>query len=197
MIETHQDIKTSMKNIYGFTIKDNKIEAPKMDLPIFVEERIKFFGKYSEEGMTYIGALTHILAYGDHKELEIEFAFGTTEEWLKPSEEFIEWRDLTPMSEVVIATALIYGTGSEEVTKEPDIEILTYTSKEIGGFITHTANVKTERIITEENEKEFVGDVSVKVGYHPGGYGLYCVQPVIHTEKNEYSLQWETSNNCD
>lgn len=78
-----------------------------------------------------------------------------------------------------------------------DIEILTYKKEEKGGFITHTANVKTERIITEENEKDFVGDVSIKVGYHPGGYGLYDVQPVIHTEKDEYSLQWETSNSCD
>lgn len=197
MIEKYQDIKTSMRNVYGFTIKGDRVESPKMDLPDFVEERIKFFGKYSEEGMTYIGALTHVLAYGDHKELEMEFAFGATEEWLKPSEEFIEWRDLTPISEVVIATALIYGTGEEVAVEKSEIEILTYKSEEKDGFITHTANVKTERIITEENEEDFVGDVSIKVGYHPGDYGLYDVQPVIHTEPSEYSLQWKTSNSCD
>ncbi len=77
------------------------------------------------------------------------------------------------------------------------IEISTYKSKESGGFITHTANVKTDRKITEENEEDFVGDVSIKVGYHPGGYGLYNIQPVIPMENNEYSLQWKTSNCCD
>ena len=77
------------------------------------------------------------------------------------------------------------------------IEILTYKREQSGGFITHTATVKTDREITEDNQEDFVGDVSIKVGYHPGGYGLYEVQPVIPLENNEYSLQWETSDSCD
>ena len=77
------------------------------------------------------------------------------------------------------------------------IEILEHERSYKNGFITHTAKVKTDIEVTAENKEDFVRDVSIEVGYHPSGYGLCGVWPVVPLGDKEYSIQWRTSDNCD
>lgn len=113
-----KDIKKAMDNIYGFEVVEengvNKVRTPRMDLPQAVKERIKFFAKYREDGMTFLGCLNIIMAEEDELELKEDFAIGATEDYLPASEEFKQWRDefgLTNIQAMEIAVALIYGLG--------------------------------------------------------------------------------------
>ena len=109
-----EDLNTTLSNIYGFTIDENgKVNSPKMKLPVFVSERINFFSKYFEHGLTFAGALELILAC-DEEAAKEKFDFVAYDDWLPVSKEFEEWRDHYALNQQVIAIALIYGTGIEE-----------------------------------------------------------------------------------
>ncbi len=111
--------KKSFNNVYGFKIVEengeNKIQSPKMDLPDCVKERIKFFGKYSEDGLNFSGCIDLIMAE-DEEKAKKEFEIGAYEDYLSASEEFKQWRDeiaLHNLHQMEIAVALIYGTGDD------------------------------------------------------------------------------------
>lgn len=113
----NKQISTAMNNIYKFTIFEengkNRVHAPKMDLPEYVKERIKFFGKYSEDGLSFLGCIDLIMAE-DEEKAKKEFEIGAYEDYLPASEEFKQWRDeiaLRSLHQMEIAVALIYGMG--------------------------------------------------------------------------------------
>ncbi len=115
----NKQISTAMSNIYKFTVFEedgkNKVRAPKMDLPEFVKERIKFFGKYSEDGLSFLGCINLIMAE-DEEKAKKEFEIGSYEDYLPASEEFKQWRDeiaLRNLHQMEIAVALIYGVGDD------------------------------------------------------------------------------------
>lgn len=102
-----EKLSKAFNNIFKFTIieKDgeNRVQAPQMDLPESVKERIKFFGKYSEDGLSFLGCIDLILA--------------EDEEYLPATEEFKQWRDepgLHSLHQMEIAVALMYGMGDEQ-----------------------------------------------------------------------------------
>lgn len=114
-----KQISTAMSNIYKFTVFEedgkNKVRAPKMDLPEFVKERINFFGKYSEDGLSFLGCIDLIMAE-DEEKAKKEFEIGSYEDYLPASEEFKQWRDeiaLRNLHQMEIAVALIYGVGDD------------------------------------------------------------------------------------
>lgn len=113
----NKQIETSMNNIYKFTIVEengkNKVHTPKMDLPECVKERIKFFGKYAEDGLSFLGCIELIMAE-DEAKLKKDFEIGSYEDYLPASKEFKQWRDeiaSRSLHQMEIAVALIYGLG--------------------------------------------------------------------------------------
>ena len=115
-----EKIRTACNNIYGFRVVEeeeiNKVSTPRMNLPKVVKERIIFFRKYLDDGMTFTGCLRMGMAVEDEKELKMDFEAGSYEDYLPATEEFKKWRDefaLSQLHEMEIAVALIYGLGEE------------------------------------------------------------------------------------
>nr|DAJ11194.1 MAG TPA: hypothetical protein [Caudoviricetes sp.] len=115
-----EKLTKAMNNIFKFTIIDddgkNKVQAPQMDLPKSVRERIKFFGKYAEDGLSFLGCINLILAE-DEEQCKKDFEIGAYEEYLPATEEFKQWRDepsLHSLHQMEIAVALMYGIGEEQ-----------------------------------------------------------------------------------
>lgn len=114
-------IKQSYKNVYGFEIVNengvDKIQPPEAIMPECVKERIRFFTKYREDGMSFYGCLNCILAY-DEEEWKKDFDFGAYEDWLPVTEEFEKWRDTYFADRAAeVAVAILYGTCEEGETE--------------------------------------------------------------------------------
>lgn len=114
-----EKIRTACNNIYKFTIVEengkNIVHAPKIELPECVKERIRFFGKYAEDGLSFLGCLELIMAE-DEEKAKHDFGIGAYEDYLPASKEFKQWRDdiaLRNLHQMEIAVALIYGLGNE------------------------------------------------------------------------------------
>lgn len=103
-----EELTKSMNHIYKFEIENGKVKPPVIDFPEFVRERINFFAKYIDDGLTFIGCLNFILAY-DEEEQKKEFDFGAYEDWMPATEEFKLWREVTSLRQMEIAVALMYG----------------------------------------------------------------------------------------
>lgn len=117
MTDNLETMKQSMANINGFSIIEEdgkqKVKAPDMVLPQYAIDRIKFFRKYMEDGLSFYGCLNFILAY-DEQESQKEFGYGAYEEWVPVTEEFKNWRDeYFAKRDAEIAVALLYGMGEE------------------------------------------------------------------------------------
>ncbi|EOH94816.1 hypothetical protein [Enterococcus pallens] len=107
MIEAHNAV-------HGFEIIDGKIQPPKYDLPDFINERVEYFGKYSEEGMSFYGCLSAILAY-DEEECKKQFQLGASGDWMPISAEVREWFDhMGTPGEMLITVKLLYGLRPTE-----------------------------------------------------------------------------------
>lgn len=105
-------VEEAIKNIYGWIIDKDKVVPPKMDLPSCVKERIKWAIPEEENGLTFIGTMQSIFAY-DEKKAKRDWNMGAAAEWLSVSDDFIQWRDKTPLAELQIAVELIYGSEEE------------------------------------------------------------------------------------
>ncbi len=103
-----------LKSIYGWSVKDGKCVPPKITFPKPVVERIEYFSKYIENGLTFQGALEFIFA-GDEKKCKEECEKFM--DWLPVSDGFREWLDgdfLYSFKEEQIMLALIYGNYQVE-----------------------------------------------------------------------------------
>ena len=105
--EFKEKMNKSLSNIYGFKVEDGKVQPPSFELPDYVWERVKFFTKYFEDGMTFYGCLNLVLAY-EEEDCKQKFLFGATEEWLPVSEDFKKWRDEYAMREMELAAVILY-----------------------------------------------------------------------------------------
>lgn len=103
----------AMKNIYGWTIEKGKVVPPKMDLPSCIKERIKWALPEGENGLTFVGTMQSILAY-DEEKAKRDWNMGAAVKWLPVSDDFIKWRDQTPLAELQIAVELIYGSEEDD-----------------------------------------------------------------------------------
>lgn len=64
--------------------------------------------------------------------------------------------------------------------------------------IHHSATAIIKNYDTKDKEKA-ASEVSIKAGYHPGGYGIYhrFTQIKPTGNENEYLVIWQTSDSCD
>lgn len=116
--EIKSKVNIAINNIFGFEIvregESERVQAPRMNLPEAVKKRIDFFGKYAEDGLSFLGCLRYIMAVEDEEELKKDFEYGAYEDYLPASQEFIEWRDeigTHRLRDMEVAVALIYGFG--------------------------------------------------------------------------------------
>lgn len=104
--------------VFGFEIVDGKIEPPKYDLPKAVEERINYFAKQSEDGLSFFGCLSMILAY-DEEECKKQYLLGSTQEWLPMTEEAKRWFDqMETPGEMLVVVKLLYGLRKNGITAD-------------------------------------------------------------------------------
>jgi hypothetical protein len=75
------------------------------------------------------------------------------------------------------------------------IKIIKHDTESLG-LIHHKALVHVTE--WEGNKSDIIEQVSIEVGYHPAGYGLYGgydVEPTIN--ENEYIVSFRTGSHCD
>ena len=102
------------KSIYGWSVNDGKCVPPKITFPKPVVERIEYFSKEIENGLTFQGALEFIFARDEKRCKEECEQFM---DWLPVSDRFREWLDgdfLYSLKEEQIMLALIYGNYQVE-----------------------------------------------------------------------------------
>lgn len=102
------ELTQSVNHIYGFKVIDGQTHSPKIDFPQFVRDRLNFFIKYTEDGMTFIGCLEAVLGH-DEEECKRDFELGSYEEWMPVTDEFKAWRDTYLPRDREIAVAILYG----------------------------------------------------------------------------------------
>ena len=102
-------ILEAYKGVYHFQIKDGEVCPPKYKLPKKVKERCDYFAEDMEHGLTFLGALTFILAYSEEN-CKKDYALALTKEWLPLNQEVEEWfRKFRGVGEMLVAVYLIYG----------------------------------------------------------------------------------------
>lgn len=75
-----------------------------------------------------------------------------------------------------------------------DIQILEHEKIKIG-LLVHRAKVEVTDF--QGDKEELVEKVSIKLGYHPLGHGIYGTDFVEKLDENTYALQWKTGTHCD
>ena len=80
-------LKEKTDGIYGWSIKDGKVEPPKHTFPKAVKDRADYFAEMFEDGITLVGCLDCIFS----NEKPDDYDWGASKDWLPKSEEFKEW----------------------------------------------------------------------------------------------------------
>lgn len=118
----NEKMKYWMSQVYKWQIKGDKVQPPKMDLPKCVIERIEFFQDQIDDGLTYYGALTAVLAINE-EQTKHDIELGG--EWLPVSDEFRKWlhgegidQIYSDYREMMIAVALIYGWDDNDEQRD-------------------------------------------------------------------------------
>lgn len=108
-----KELMKYMAPVYKWRIKDGKVLPPKFGLPKCVTERIQFFHDQMEDGLTFYGALTAILAIN---EPQVKHDVESGGFWLPKSGGFDKWLHGTGIGQCfenerqeTIALALLYG----------------------------------------------------------------------------------------
>lgn len=102
-------ILEAYKGVYHFQIKDGEVCPPKYKLPKKVKERCDYFAEDMEHRLSFLGALTFILAYSEEN-CKKDYALALTKEWLPLNQEVEEWfRKFRGVGEMLVAVYLIYG----------------------------------------------------------------------------------------
>lgn len=112
----NEKMKYWLSQVYKWRIKDGKPRPPKLDLPKFVIKRIKFFEDQNDNGLTFYGAFTAILA-ADEKQAKHDIEIGGGD-WLPVSDEFRKWMHsdyFVNTRQMIIALALIYGWSDDDI----------------------------------------------------------------------------------
>lgn len=83
------NFKQKFNGIYGWSVKDDRIEPPTHTFPKAVKERADYFAEMMEDGLTFLGCLECI--FSDEKPKYYDF--GATKDWLPKSKAFEEWEN--------------------------------------------------------------------------------------------------------
>lgn len=107
-------LKERMDGIYGWTVKDDKVEPPKHNFPKEVKNRVDYFAEMLEDGMMFLGCLDCI--FSDEK--PEYYDWGASKDWLPKSEEFKKWEGSSPsLAQCEIAIYLLFGNWVETMKK--------------------------------------------------------------------------------
>lgn len=75
------------------------------------------------------------------------------------------------------------------------ITVLKHEKSKNGYFFKHKALVQVEDY--NNDVEDLINETSIKVGYHPLGYGVYGGRVSKSTKENEYIIVWETGTSAD
>jgi hypothetical protein len=75
------------------------------------------------------------------------------------------------------------------------ITVLKHEKSKNGYFFKHKALVQVEDY--SNDVEDLINETSIKVGYHPLGYGVYGGRVSKSTKENEYIIVWETGTSAD
>jgi hypothetical protein len=77
--------------------------------------------------------------------------------------------------------------------------LITHRRDRSQGLLKHTAVVEVEDYNPKTDKEALVEATSIKVGYHPLGYGIYgsTIVAPIHGRKTQYYVSWRTGTHCD
>lgn len=107
-------LKEKMDGIYGWSVKDGKVEPPKHIFPKAVKDRADYFAEMLQDVMTFLGCLDCIFS---NEEPE-DYSWGASKEWLPKSEEFKEWEALRrSLAQGEMAIYLLFGNWEEKGDK--------------------------------------------------------------------------------
>ena len=77
------------------------------------------------------------------------------------------------------------------------IKVLKHEKSYSGYFYKHKALVEIENVDIKEEKDDIIFNTSIKVGYHPLGYGVYGGKISKSSKENQYIIVWETGTSCD
>jgi hypothetical protein len=78
------------------------------------------------------------------------------------------------------------------------VTILKHEKSKAGYFFKHKALVEIEGVTDFAEEKgDILNQVSIKVGYHPLGYGIYGGKIVKSAKEGQYIVNWDTGTSAD
>lgn len=104
-------LKEKMVGIYGWSIKDGKVEQPKHTFSKAVKDRADYFAEMLEDGMTFLGCLDCIFS----NEKPDDYDWGASKNWLPKSEEFKKWESQGPsLAQCEIAIYLLFDNWEEK-----------------------------------------------------------------------------------
>lgn len=73
-----------------------------------------------------------------------------------------------------------------------NIKVLKHERTRSGYFIKHKALVEMTDIDIKNDKEEIINTISIKVNYHPNGYGVYGGKISKSARDNQYIVVWET-----
>ena len=79
-----------------------------------------------------------------------------------------------------------------------EIKVLKHEKNRGGYFLNHKALVEiTGEFDLKENKEEIINETSIKVNYHPLGYGLYGGKISKSAKEGQYIIVWETGTSAN
>lgn len=76
------------------------------------------------------------------------------------------------------------------------MKVIDHSYQRQGYNLYHTAKVEKVEGVTKDDPENMTGEVAIKVGYHPGGYGLWNVK-IKEIEKGVFQVSWKSQTHCD
>lgn len=75
------------------------------------------------------------------------------------------------------------------------MKVIEHSYERWGYNLYHTAKVEKVEGVTKD-DPEMAVEVAIKVGYHPGGYGLW--EPKMkEIENGVFQVSWKSQTHCD
>lgn len=79
-----------------------------------------------------------------------------------------------------------------------EVKVLKHEKNRAGYFLKHKALVEIEGIEDLKEQKEdIINQTSIKVNYHPLGYGVYGGKVSKSSKENQYIVVWDTGTSAD
>lgn len=78
-----------------------------------------------------------------------------------------------------------------------NIKLIKHEKSKSGYFFKHKALVEMTDVDIKADKEAIIDEVSIKVGYHPLGYGTYGGTISKSGKENQFVIVWNTGTHCD